>query len=40
MPGRTWPGTPQTCLTDRYGAQGEWLNESVLVCPDCGLDFT
>lgn len=38
--GRAWPYTPTTCLVDRYGGRGEWLDESTLFCPGCGLDFT
>ena len=38
VPGRAWPYTPATCLTDEH--RGEWLDPSTLVCTGCGLDCT
>jgi hypothetical protein len=40
VPGRTWPYTPETCLTDDYTFKCEWLDEQTMVCPGCGLDCT
>jgi hypothetical protein len=36
--GKTWPHTPDTCLTDKYKC--EWIDEHTLVCQGCGLDCT
>jgi hypothetical protein len=38
VPGRQWPHTPETCLTENY--KTEWLDPETLVCQGCGLDVS